>query len=239
MKKHFVVLVFIVFSYSVCAQEALLSQPELNKVAWQWNLGIGFRNNDLSDLNKRLFTSNVSGFTGRYYGINFGAQAVFYERISLGFESNSFINFGSPSAGINDFSLGGGNFGLLIGYNVLKKSNYRLSLNYGLGLDLSGLVITNNFNPTNFEDRINTKTTSTLSSTNGFHRLSVRYDYLVRQEIRKTRKVSDAWGIEAGYYFAGDNNWLDNNANEFEGPTIDNSGFFLRIVYSHLRNKLK
>ncbi len=239
MKKQFVFLFTLVFFFSMNAQEKLLPQPELNKVAWQWNLGLGFRNNDLSDLNKRLFSSNESGFTGRYYGVNFGVQAVLYQRVLLGLESSSFVNFGNPSAGVNDFALGDGNISLVLGYNILKSNNYRLSLNYGLGLDLSGLVVTNNPNLNNFEDRINTKTTSTLTSTNGFHRLSIKYDYFISHGIHATRKISSAWGVEAGYYIAGKNTWLDDTAKEFEGPAIDNSGLFVRIVYSQLWNKFK
>ena len=214
--------------------------PARNNIGCQWSFGGGYRQTMLDELNDRLFPGSLNGFDNYYLTGHIGFNIVIRQHLFLGVEGNPFIVPNILSKPNHDHYFSGVNTGLNLGYRVLKAGNWIFDLGYGLGFDYNNLLVQRTGSQSSsFEDAISNPLTATVSGFNASHRFSLKISSLSSIKMECGRAKQHSWGIEGGYILAGNNRWSDFNLNEISGPFVNNSGIFIRLVYSSFREKIK
>lgn len=204
----------------------------------EWNYSFGYRQTNLSHLNSRLFSGNSNGFAHFYLTGHIGFNIFLYKKVTFGVELSPYFVPNILSKPNHDHYFSGINSGLHIGYTVLKSRKFGIDLGYGLGFDYNSLLIQRVKNKsTSFEDASNTPLTAMLSSFNTAHRIGLRFRSFSPINENCNLRKQNSWSLEVGYTLAGINKWTDFNLNEIAGPSLDNSGLFIRLIYAQQRQK--
>ncbi|MBK9257926.1 MAG: hypothetical protein IPM42_20920 [Saprospiraceae bacterium] len=237
-RKNLLLMMVLFFTISITAQDTI-SKPVTNrKTAWQWSFGVGYRQNNLDQLNAVLVPGSVNNFDNGYFTTNLGVDAVFHEKWIVGIETNVLFTPNKLADASKEYYFGGGNTLLNLGFRFLNNEKVRLAFNYGVGFDANTLLVQwKNSGILNFNNAVNTPTSTTLNSFNLAQKFSLRADLLLNKKVNTIREIQHALGIEAGYFLSGNNTWSNYEFREIAGPSIDNTGLFVKLVYSIQRRK--
>lgn len=222
--------------FSVCAmtsfgQSSVEENNErvLRKVAWHYDLGLGFQSYDPTALKASLKANNYSSdLSSNLIMLNYGLRAVFFDKFSAGlnFETGTTSDFVRSGTSVSLTKVGAG---LKLGYDIWSTNRHKISVFYQLGVDLNGLNLTDDIRSSpDFGSALDQRTSQTLFSGNVSNRFSVRYDYLFKQKQNEKGVFTPGLVIELGYTSAGNNSWDDVS----NGPVINNSGLFVNLVFS-------
>lgn len=232
-----IVFLFLLSFSSVC--QDTLPRP-VKSTAWQWNFGLGYRQSDVSALSERLFPASLTKFENSYFSALVGLNMILEDRFMLGLETNALFVPTILSRANFDYYLSGGHSSLNAGILLLNGRKVNLALCYGLGIDFNALLIQEtNFRASGFNDAITRPLTSTITSSNSTHTFSVRFRFFGKWKDKGLRYTQNGFGLDLGYTIAGNNQWTDFNQHKIDGPVIENSGIFARIVYSIHRQKFR
>ncbi len=216
--------------------ENTLNNAELRKVAWHYEVGLGYQSFDPTALKASLRANNYgSDLSSSLILLNYGFGAVFFDKLytGLNFEVGSTSDFmrSGTSVRLSKFSAG-----LKLGYDVWSNKSHKVSFLYQLGIDGNELGLIDNVRALpDFGAALDQRTTQSLFSGNLSNRFLVRYDYLFKQRQEEKGIITPALGIELGYSAAGNNSWDD----VVNGPEINNSGIFANVVFSARLKKYK
>ena len=208
----------------------------LKKVAWHYEVGLGYQSVDPSALKTSLRANNYS--TDRSSSLillNYGFGAVFFDKLytGLNFEIGSTSDFMRSGTSVSLSKFGAG---LKLGYDIWSNKSHKFSLLYQLGIDGNELSLIDNVSSVpDFGAALDQRTSHSLYSGNVSNRFLVRYDYLFKQKQDEKAVMTPALGIELGYSAAGNNSWDD----VVNGPEINNSGLFANLVFSTRMKKYK
>jgi hypothetical protein len=229
-------LMLLLTNFYGFGQNDQLSKPLFKNFVMHFDGGCGVQLFDPSALKASLAANNYgSDLSSNLFMINYCAGVVFKDKFSLGvnLETGTTTDFknSSTTVGLAKFGASG-----KVGYDIWTKKNNRISLFYQLGVDVNTLNLTDaTSSDPDFNDALDQRTSHTLFSGNVAHRFSSRYDYSLRDKPFENGITSPALGIEIGYSLAGKNSWEDVT----NGPEIDNSGFFVSLIYSARVKKFK
>lgn len=233
MKRLLLSIVALGMSYSFTYGQNTTPKEDLplyKKTQWQYDVGLGYLSTDLSALNSVLRSNNYrSDFSGNLIHLNYGFRAVFFEKFSLGLQAGSGFSF-DFNRNKTSFATTKAETSLKVGYDIWSTNKYNISIFYQPGMDLSSIsLIDNPTSGVDFNVALNNRSSQNLQSTNFFHRFLVRYDFLFKQRSTIKGIHTPALGFEVGYTLAGKNTWENNLLN---GPSINNSGLFINLVYA-------
>jgi hypothetical protein len=210
--------------------------PTLRKVAWHYEVGLGYQSFDPSALKASLRANNYgSDLSSSLILLNYGLGAVFFDKLytGLNFEVGSTSDFMRSGTSVSLSKFGAG---LKLGYDIWANKSHKVSLLYQLGIDGNELSLIDNVRALpDFGAALDQRTSQSLFSGNVSNRFLVRYDYLFKQKQDEKAVMTPALGIELGYSAAGNNSWDD----VVNGPEINNSGLFANLVFSTRMKKYK
>jgi len=201
----------------------------LKKVAWHYDLGLGYQSYDPTALKASLRANNYSSdISSNLIMLNYGIRAVLFDKLSAGlnFEMGTTSDFVRSGTSVSLSKFGAG---LKLGYDIWSTERHKISVFYQLGVDVNSLNLTDDIRSSpDFGTALDQRTSHTLFSGNVSNRFSVRYDYLFKQKQYEKAVSTPSLGIEIGYTAAGNNSWDDVT----NGPKINNSGLFVNLVFS-------